>query len=77
MRPIVDLATGSAQTRFEVVPGGHLGMLTGRAARGTTWEVMDAWFEEHESGAPATGTIGSNPSRRYGSRSSRGLAAKK
>ncbi|MGA9750011.1 MAG: alpha/beta fold hydrolase [Nocardioides sp.] len=77
VRPIVDLASGSAQTRFEVVPGGHLGMLTGRAARGTTWEVMDAWFEEHESRAPATGAIGSNPSRRHGSRSSRGLAAKR
>ena len=27
------------EVRFEIVPGGHLGMLTGRAARGTTWRV--------------------------------------
>jgi polyhydroxyalkanoate synthase len=29
--------------RFEIVPGGHLGMLTGRAARGSTWRVLDEW----------------------------------
>ena len=29
------------------MPGGHLGMLTGRAARGTTWRIMDEWIAEH------------------------------
>jgi len=29
------------------VPGGHLGMLTGRAARRTTWVVMDEWIAQH------------------------------
>ena len=33
--------------RFEIVPGGHLGMLTGRAARGTTWVTMDEWIEQY------------------------------
>ena len=33
--------------RFEIVPGGHLGMLTGRAARGTTWRTMDEWIEQY------------------------------
>ena len=32
-----------AEVRFEIVPGGHLGMLTGRAARGSTWRVLDEW----------------------------------
>ena len=36
VRAVVPLLTGSPQVRFEVVPGGHLGMLTGRAARSTT-----------------------------------------
>ena len=74
--------------RFEFVPGGHLGMLTGRAARATTWTVLDEWVAQWSVGpvrvrkaaakkAPArkasAGTIGSNPSRRYGSAGSRAL----
>ncbi|WP_202638543.1 hypothetical protein [Bailinhaonella thermotolerans] len=27
-----------------MAPGGHLGVLTGRAARHTTWPCLDAWF---------------------------------
>ncbi len=106
VRAVVPLLTGSRQVRFEVVPGGHLGMLTGRAARGATWEVIDEWVAEWSAGqlpvrtaarrarkaptkkspakkaparkAPAkkaasAGTIGSNPSRRYGSSGSRSL----
>ena len=34
------------EVRFEIVPGGHLGMLTGRAARGTTWRAMDEWISQ-------------------------------
>ena len=106
VRAVVPLLTGSRQVRFEVVPGGHLGMLTGRAARGATWAVIDEWVAEWSAGqlpvrtaarrarkaptkkspakkaparkAPAkkaasAGTIGSNPSRRYGSSGSRSL----
>lgn len=125
VRAVVPLLTGAPQVRFEVVPGGHLGMLTGRAARGTTWTVIDEWVDEWSAGvvkparrkapakksaarkapakkapaekatarkatakkAPAkkaaakrtpakkasAGTIGSNPSRRYGSAGSRAL----
>jgi polyhydroxyalkanoate synthase len=116
VRAVVPLLTGSRQVRFEVVPGGHLGMLTGRAARGTTWEAIDEWVAEWSAGpvparkaaararkapakkAPAkkttarkasakktpakkstakkaasAGTIGSNPTRRYGSSGSRAL----
>jgi polyhydroxyalkanoate synthase len=131
VRAVVPLLTGSPQVRFEVVPGGHLGMLTGRAARGTTWQAIDEWVAEWSAGvvparkaasarrAPArksaaakqatakkkpappkrtaaqqtaaakatpakkaaakrtskatAGTIGSNPTRRYGSAGSRAL----
>ena len=55
VQPIVDLVPNAATMRFEVVPGGHLGMLTGRAARTTTWRVLDEWITENSSpeAAPA------------------------
>jgi polyhydroxyalkanoate synthase len=49
VRPIVDLVTGVDDLRFEIVPGGHLGMLTGRAARRTTWRILDEWIDAHSS----------------------------
>ena len=49
VKAVVPLLTGSAEVRFEIVPGGHLGMLTGRGARGTTWRVMDEWIEQWSS----------------------------
>ena len=103
VRAVVPLLSGSREVRFEIVPGGHLGMLTGRAARATTWTVIDEWVARWSAGpvrarktptkkapakkapakkapakkAPArkasAGTIGSNPSRRYGSAGSRAL----
>jgi polyhydroxyalkanoate synthase len=88
VKALVPLLTGAPEVRFEIVPGGHLGMLTGRAARTTTWRVLDEWigqWSQSDAPAPAVkpapkprtpqrGNIGSNPSRRYGSGSSRGLA---
>ncbi|MGZ4436388.1 MAG: alpha/beta hydrolase [Nocardioidaceae bacterium] len=56
VRPIEDLVTGVRDFRFEVVPGGHLGMLTGRAARGTTWRIIDEWIAEHSSADAAEPT---------------------
>ena len=113
VRAVVPLLTGAPEVQFEVVPGGHLGMLTGRAARGTTWTVIDEWVDEWSAGvvtpprkkaaagrrlrrrhrrrrpsrreegrqprsrpakkASAAATIGSNPTRRYGSAGSRAL----
>jgi polyhydroxyalkanoate synthase len=49
VRPIVDLVPGVDDLRFEIVPGGHLGMLTGRAARSTTWRILDEWIVQHSS----------------------------
>lgn len=51
----VPLLSGSREVRFEIVPGGHLGMLTGRKARTTTWPLLDAWIDgwtESEEPAP-------------------------
>jgi polyhydroxyalkanoate synthase len=45
IKPILDLVPNAASVRFEVVPGGHLGMLTGRAARRTTWRVIDEFLD--------------------------------
>lgn len=46
VKAVVPLLTGSPEVRFEIVPGGHLGMLTGRAARTTTWTVLDEWVDQ-------------------------------
>ena len=46
VKAMVPRLTGSKEVRFEIVPGGHLGMLTGRAARGTTWRAMDEWISQ-------------------------------
>ncbi|HEX6514454.1 MAG TPA: alpha/beta fold hydrolase, partial [Nocardioidaceae bacterium] len=113
IQPMVDLVPNAPSVRFEVVPGGHLGMLTGRAARDTTWRIVDEFIDEHatptpvapgrkaaakkpakkaaarksggdstparkrtaKKSAPRPDAIGSNPARRYGSASSRSLAA--
>ncbi|MET1059572.1 MAG: alpha/beta hydrolase [Nocardioides sp.] len=64
VRAGVPLLSGSAEVRFEAVPGGHLGMLTGRAARGTTWQVLDEWFAQWASDGAAASTA--RPARRSG-----------
>lgn len=47
VRALIPLLPNAHEVRFEIVPGGHLGMLTGRAARTTTWVVMDEWIEQY------------------------------
>jgi polyhydroxyalkanoate synthase len=47
VRALIPLLKGAPEVRFEIVPGGHLGMLTGRAARTTTWVTMDEWIEQY------------------------------
>ncbi len=49
VRPAVALLTGAEEVQFEIVPGGHLGMLTGRAARGSTWTVIEDWIQQWSS----------------------------
>ncbi|MFS3129015.1 alpha/beta fold hydrolase [Nocardioides sp. Bht2] len=89
VRAVVGHLTSAPEVRFEVVPGGHLGMLTGRAARNTTWLILEEWLNRWASDAtpepndpaspPAEAPrdpkgIGANPKRRYGSDGSRSLA---
>ncbi|WP_370288930.1 alpha/beta fold hydrolase [Nocardioides sp.] len=73
VRAVVPLLTNAPEVRFEVVPGGHLGMLTGRAARTTTWLVMDEWINQHSGGVAPT-PIGTSPKRRHSSSASRALS---
>ena len=56
VKAVVPLLTESAEVRFEIVPGGHLGMLTGRAARGSTWRVLDEWVGQWSTTMAATPT---------------------
>jgi polyhydroxyalkanoate synthase len=46
VRPLVRLLGGAPQVRFEIAAGGHLGVLTGREARATTWRHLDRWLDE-------------------------------
>jgi polyhydroxyalkanoate synthase subunit PhaC len=41
---VADLVPNAASVRLETAPGGHLGVLTGRAARGTTWKLLDEFL---------------------------------
>jgi polyhydroxyalkanoate synthase len=43
---VVELLENAASVRFETAPGGHLGVLTGRRARGTTWRFIDEFQAE-------------------------------
>jgi polyhydroxyalkanoate synthase len=47
VKAVLPLLPNAREVRFEIVPGGHLGMLTGRAARRTTWVVLDEWIAQH------------------------------
>jgi polyhydroxyalkanoate synthase subunit PhaC len=56
VKAVVPLLTGARDVRFEIVPGGHLGMLTGRAARSSTWQVLDEWISQWSSDADDPGS---------------------
>ncbi|WP_181772987.1 alpha/beta hydrolase [Amycolatopsis pittospori] len=43
---LTGLLDNSPSVRFETAPGGHLGVLTGRKARGTTWRHLDGFLDE-------------------------------
>jgi polyhydroxyalkanoate synthase len=40
-----ELVPNVRSLRLETAPGGHLGVLTGRAARGTTWALLDEMLD--------------------------------
>ena len=45
-----DLVPNVRSLRMETAPGGHLGVLTGRASRATTWGMIDELLEAPEAG---------------------------
>jgi polyhydroxyalkanoate synthase subunit PhaC len=47
VRHLVDVLDNAPEIAFEVYPGGHLGVLTGRGARHTTWPRIDEFLSKH------------------------------
>lgn len=41
------LLSAASEVRLAAAPGGHLGVLTGRSAAGTTWRELDAFHDAH------------------------------
>ncbi|WP_226435419.1 MULTISPECIES: alpha/beta hydrolase [Rhodococcus] len=46
VEPVGQVLTGSPEVRFVAVPGSHLGLLTGPAARTTSWVELAAFLRE-------------------------------
>jgi polyhydroxyalkanoate synthase subunit PhaC len=44
---VAELLSASPQVRLETAPGGHLGVLTGRSAKRTTWTHIDEFLGDH------------------------------
>jgi len=42
---LVELLRGAPEVTFRIAPGGHLGVLSGRRARTTTWRYLDAFID--------------------------------
>jgi polyhydroxyalkanoate synthase subunit PhaC len=70
VRAVLPLLSRSRETRLEIVPGGHLGLLAGRGARETTWRALDEWCEQWDGQGDGQGV----PQRR---RTTKKTAAKK
>ena len=47
VQSVVGLLAGAPEVRFATAPGGHLGVLTGRGARTSTWPVLDDFLTDH------------------------------
>ena len=45
-RKVLDVLPNAPEVRFEVAPGGHLGVLTGQSAPRTTWAHVDTFLAE-------------------------------
>jgi len=55
---VAGLLPNAPSVRVETAPGGHLGVLTGRAARHTTWAWLDAFLaRDARAGAPPQGPL--------------------
>lgn len=47
VRHLVDVLDNAAEVEFHTCPGGHLGVLAGRAARNATWKHIDDFLAVH------------------------------
>jgi len=47
-----ELVPSAPAVQLATAPGGHLGVLTGRAARGTTWVLLDRFLAAHDVQGP-------------------------
>lgn len=45
---VTGLLPNAPEVRFHTAPGGHLGVLTGRSARNTTWVHLDRFLADHD-----------------------------
>lgn len=45
---LLDLVPNAPDVQLAQAPGGHLGVLTGRAARRSTWPAMEGFFSRHD-----------------------------
>jgi polyhydroxyalkanoate synthase subunit PhaC len=45
---VEDLLPNAAEVEMHTAPGGHLGVLTGRGAMGTTWQYLDEFLARHD-----------------------------
>jgi polyhydroxyalkanoate synthase subunit PhaC len=45
---VEELIPNAAEVETHVAPGGHLGVLTGRSAMGTTWNYLDEFLARHD-----------------------------
>lgn len=78
VKAVVPLLRNAREVRFEIVPGGHLGMLTGRAARRTTWVVMDEWIAQYSTpDGPAARTPAPTTARKAAAKKAGKAPAKK
>jgi polyhydroxyalkanoate synthase len=48
---LADLLPNSPDVVVDTAPGGHLGVLAGRKARGTTWQLIDRFLADRVSSA--------------------------
>ncbi|HEX3780640.1 MAG TPA: alpha/beta hydrolase [Pseudonocardiaceae bacterium] len=51
---LVEVLDGAPEVRYAEFPGGHLGVLTGRRARATTWQEISRFLDEQAT-VPLTG----------------------
>jgi polyhydroxyalkanoate synthase len=62
------LLRNASEVRLETAPGGHLGVLTGRSARETTWAYLDEFLAGHDplrsAVSPRPGTPATRPQAR-------------